>query len=166
MSPTTTVRLARADDLPAVASLRWRWVVVENGAADALGREEFVDAFVAWAATRATTHRCVVAERGGVVIGMAWLALTARVPSPRAPHRLSDDLQCVYVVPDARDHGLGTRLVEAVVTEADRLGVERVVVHSSERAVPGYDRAGFASDERLRHRSLHPVDVPRDVRGA
>lgn len=163
--PDMTVRPASCADLPTVARLRWRWVAEENGATDVLGEDEFVETFVAWAADRSDTHRCFVAERDGVVLGMAWLALTARVPSPRAPHRLSGDLQCVYVVPDARDQGLGTRLVEAVVTEADRLGVERVVVHSSQRAVPAYDRAGFASDERLRHRRVRPVGAPRDLAG-
>ena len=164
--PATTVRFASPADLPAVARLRWRWVVEESGATDAMSEDEFVPTFVAWAADHADSHRCVVAERDGAVIGMAWLALTARVPSPRAPRRLSGDLQCVYVVPDARDAGVGTRLVEAIVEEADRLGVERVVVHSSERAVPAYDRAGFASDEQLRHRRLRPVGAPRAVRGA
>jgi GNAT superfamily N-acetyltransferase len=163
---TTTVRSASPADLPAVARLRWRWVVEENGTADALDEDEFVATFVAWAAEHSGTHRRFVAERDGTVIGMALLALTARAPSPRAPRRLSGDLLCVYVVPDARDAGVGTRLVEAVVEEADRLGVERVVVHSSERAVPAYDRAGFASDEQLRHRRLRPVGAPRAVRGA
>lgn len=162
--PAATVRPARADDVPAVARLRWRWVVEEDGATDVLDEDAFVAAFCDWVSEHAAAHRTFVAERAGEVIGMALLGLVARVPSPRAPHRFSGDLKCVYVVPDARDAGLGSRLVEAVVEEADRLGVERVVVHSTERAVPAYARAGFAADERLRHRRLTRTGSPAPVR--
>ena len=69
--PDMTVRPASCADLPTVARLRWRWVAEENGATDVLGEDEFVETFVAWAADRSDTHRCFVAERVGVVLGMA-----------------------------------------------------------------------------------------------
>jgi GNAT superfamily N-acetyltransferase len=84
-----------------------------------------------------------------VVIGMAWLAVVQRVPTPRAPRRASGDLQCVYVVPEARDGGLGGRLIRAVLDGARELGLERVTVHSSPRAIPAYARCGFQESPRL-----------------
>jgi hypothetical protein len=73
----------------------------------------------------------------------------------------SEDEFVATFVAGAPDHTESHRCVVA-----DRLGVERVVVPSSERAVSAYDRAGFASDERLRHRRLRPVGAPPGVRGA
>ncbi|MGK5693039.1 N-acetyltransferase family protein [Streptomyces sp. URMC 128] len=143
------VRPARPGELAAVAGLRWDWLV-ENGG-EVLGeREEFVRHFVDWARDNAGSHRCTVVVRDdGVVIGMAWLAVVQRVPTPRAPRRASGDLQCVYVVPGARDGGVGGALIRAVLDGARELGLERVTVHSSPRAIPAYARCGFQESPRL-----------------
>ncbi|GAA2271543.1 GNAT family N-acetyltransferase [Streptomyces hawaiiensis] len=144
------IRPARPSELAAVATLRWEWLV-ENGSDDLGEPGDFVRHFVAWAEANAGSHRCVVLVRGDRVIGMAWLAVVQRVPTPRAPRRASGDLQCVYVVPEARDGGLGGRLIRAVLDGARELGLERVTVHSSPRAVPAYARSGFQESPRLLH---------------
>ncbi|MGH1555163.1 GNAT family N-acetyltransferase [Streptomyces sp. L7] len=113
-------------ELGAVAELRWRWIL-EGGEQPVATREEFVrGASSTGRAEHAGSHRCMVAVRDGAVIGMAWLAVVQRVPSPRALHRASGDLQCVYVIPGERDSGVGGRLVEAVLGRARELGLERV----------------------------------------
>ncbi|MEW2609247.1 GNAT family N-acetyltransferase [Streptomyces sp. NPDC047880] len=144
----TSIRPARPAELAAVAALRWEWLV-ENGSQDLGEPGAFVRHFVAWAQENAGTHRCTVLVRDDRVIGMAWLAVVQRVPTPRAPRRASGDLQCVYVVPEARDGGLGGRLIRAVLDGARELGLERVTVHSSPRAVPAYARSGFEESPRL-----------------
>ncbi|TCP54282.1 N-acetylglutamate synthase-like GNAT family acetyltransferase [Tamaricihabitans halophyticus] len=148
------VRAARDDELPAVAGLRWRWVV-DQGATPAIDRGEFVARFVDWARLNTATHHCLVALRDEVVLGMAWLAVLPRVPAPNALDRISGDVQCVYVVPEERDSGLGGQLIEAVQSLARQLGAERVTVHSSARAVPGYARWGFETSDRLRQVKLN-----------
>ncbi|MET9757960.1 GNAT family N-acetyltransferase [Streptomyces sp. NPDC006372] len=143
-----SIRPARPGELAAVAALRWDWLV-ENGGEAVGEREDFVRHFTGWAEENAGSHRCTVLVRDDVVIGMAWLAVVRRVPTPRAPRRASGDLQCVYVVPGARDAGLGGRLIEAVLDGARELGLERVTVHSSPRAIPAYARHGFQESPRL-----------------
>ncbi|WP_037732379.1 GNAT family N-acetyltransferase [Streptomyces megasporus] len=150
---TTAVRPVEADELNAVAGLRWRWVR-ENGEEPAVAREEFTRGFTAWARENASSHRCLVAVRDGTVLGMAWLAVVPRVPTPGDLDRGSGDVQCVYVVPEERGAGLGGRLVDAVLDLARELGLERVTVHSSDRAVPAYRRHGFASAPTLLHTHL------------
>ncbi|UNO40522.1 GNAT family N-acetyltransferase [Streptomyces sp. MST-110588] len=149
-APTDDIALhpARPEELTAVAALRWRWLQ-ESGGAPVTTREEFVHRFVAWARQNTSSHRCVVMTRGEAVIGMAWLAITGRVPHPGALDRASGDVQCVYVVPDERDGGLGGRLIGAVLGLARDAGLERVTVHSSDRAVPAYARQGFTRSPRL-----------------
>lgn len=92
---------------------------------------------------------CLVLVREDQVIGMGFLAITARVPSPLTFSRTSGDVQCLYVVPEARDGGLGGLLIEAILRLATELGLERVTVHSSERAVSAYERHGFAVSPKL-----------------
>ncbi|MCC9740015.1 GNAT family N-acetyltransferase [Streptomyces sp. MNU89] len=142
------VREARDEELAAVAALRWEWVL-ENEGTPVTTREEFLRYFVGWARENAGSHRCLVVLRGTEVIGMAWLAVVRRVPSPRAPARASGDVQCVYVVPAERDRGLGGRLIDALRELAREAGLERVTVHSSSRAVPAYRRHGFVASPRL-----------------
>jgi GNAT superfamily N-acetyltransferase len=123
--------------------------VLENEGTPVTTCGEFVRHFVKWAQENASSHHCMVMARNDVIIGMAWLAIVPRVPTPRAPERASGDVQCVYVVPDARNSGLGGRIIEAVLELADELGLERVTVHSSSRAIAAYTRCGFAASPRL-----------------
>jgi GNAT superfamily N-acetyltransferase len=142
------IRPARPAEFEAVAELRWRWVA-EQGDVPEAGRDEFVRGFAEWARENAATHRCLVLIRDGRVAGMAFLAITARVPTPREFARAAGDVQCTYVVPEARDSGLGGHLINAILRLAGELGLERVTVHSSERAVPAYERHGFAVSAKL-----------------
>jgi GNAT superfamily N-acetyltransferase len=144
-----TVRYATGDELGVVATLRWQWAVRENGRTPATSREEFVRAFADWAGEHASSHRWIIASCGGEIVGMACLAIVPRVPSPQSPERASGDLQCVYVVPGERNTGLGGQIVTAVLRLADQLGLERVTVHSSPRAVSAYSRTGFVVSSRL-----------------
>jgi GNAT superfamily N-acetyltransferase len=85
----------------------------------------------------------------GDAVGMAWLALTARVPRPGGAARRCGDVQSVYVVPEHRSAGVGTALLRALVQHAETLGVEHVTVHSNQRASSLYERAGFTSSPEL-----------------
>jgi GNAT superfamily N-acetyltransferase len=85
----------------------------------------------------------------GEAVGMAWLALTARVPRPGGAARLCGDVQSVFVVPEHRSAGVGPALLRAVVQRAETLGLEHVTVHSNPQANSLYERAGFASSPEL-----------------
>lgn len=145
-----TIRPAHPGELAAVAGLRWHWILENGGGPAAVDRDAFVRHFVAWAEQNASSHRCmVIVCSDGQLLGMAWLAVVHRVPTPHALHRASGDLQCVYVVPEARDAGLGGRLITETLARAKDLGLERVTVHSTPRAIQAYARQGFENSPRL-----------------
>lgn len=158
MTARRAIRRATSEDLPAAAELRWRWLR-ENDGRPGVPRTEFLDYFVTWAAENAGTHHCLVLVRDERVVGMGWLAVLPRVPSPRSLVRASGDVQCVYVVPELRDGGLGGQLLDALAEFAHELGLERVTVHASTRSVPAYARHGFDLSPRLRQLVL-PTDKP------
>jgi len=114
------VRGAEPFETEAVAGLRWRWVV-ERGGVPVVTREEFVASMLTFAAEHERTHHRVVAVRSGIVVGMAWLAVLPRVPSPRATRRASGDVQCVYVVPEERNANIGSKLMDAILDKARQL---------------------------------------------
>ncbi|SDK37153.1 Acetyltransferase (GNAT) domain-containing protein [Cryobacterium psychrotolerans] len=142
------VREAEPFETEAVAGLRWRWVV-ERGGIPVTTREEFVDSLLAFAAEHERTHHRVVAVRNGIVVGMAWLAVLPRVPSPRATNRASGDVQCVYVVPEERNSNVGSKMMDAILDKARQLNLEHVTVHSSPEAIRLYERNGFTATSRL-----------------
>jgi GNAT superfamily N-acetyltransferase len=139
------IRYARPADVPALAALRGEWGV-ETGEAD---DPAFRETFRQWVGEHAPTHTAFVAEDGGEVVGMAFLADLPRPPSAGVGRRLHGDLQSVYVRPGHRDRGVGTLLVARVVAEARRRGMTRLTVQSGTRAVTLYERAGFAASPLL-----------------
>jgi GNAT superfamily N-acetyltransferase len=141
------VRDAEASETEAIAGLRWRWVV-DQGGDPVLTREDFVASMVAFVVANEATHHRVVADRNGVIVGMAWLAVLPRVPSPRATDRASGDVQCVYVVPEERNSQVGSSILAATFEKARTLGLEHLTVHSSSESIHLYERAGFTVSPR------------------
>jgi GNAT superfamily N-acetyltransferase len=63
--------------------------------------------------------------------------------------RCSTDIQGVVVVPEHRDKGIGSALVETACQHALQLGVGRVTVTPGRKVVPLYERLGFAPSRDL-----------------
>ena len=142
-----TVRRATAVDAAALADLRLEALAETTGSAEPDGRA-FVESFCAWFGDHLPTHLAFLAELDGVVVGMAWLMIAERVPSPERRFRRYGDVQSVYVVANRRDRGIGGDLLGAVLVEAVRLELEHVTVHANDRALTLYQRAGFEHDQR------------------
>jgi GNAT superfamily N-acetyltransferase len=141
-----TFRRAAEAEIVELAGMRWRYLTEERGH-EGTDREGFVRHLRDWAAARTHTHLPFVAADRGELVGGAWLAIVERVPSPRSPIRRTGDLQAVYIVPGARDAGVGAALLAEVLAEARRRDLERVTVHSSTRAIPFYRRHGFTGHD-------------------
>lgn len=148
------VRVAQDDELEQTVRLRWLWTAEREGIAAAGAEADYVPHAAAWARTHRDSHVPHVAVLGEQVVGMAWLALTPRVPKVGAISRLSGDLQSCYVLPEHRDHGIGGRLVRAVVATAALRGAEHMTVHTSPGSVGMYARNGFEHEERLLYSEL------------
>lgn len=142
---------AIADDVPGLARLLWLDTRHEEPAQRDAGA--FAAELAKWWAARPDSHAAFVARLPGPgIVGMAWVALIARVPRPGATSRVSADIQSVFVIPEHRGRGIGSALVDAAAEHATRTGALRVTVHSGRRAVPVYERLGFASSRRLLQR--------------
>ncbi len=143
------IRSSRPEDMAAVADLRWRWSVEEGDATPAATPEAYRAAMTAFAEEHPRRTGARWPSATGGVLGMAWLALVARPPTPDRPSdRLTADVQTVYVHPELRGQGVAKRLVSALLDLADDLGVERTSVHSSVDGETLYRRLGFG-DARL-----------------
>jgi len=160
MQTEGSVRPAGVEDAPALAGLRWRWRVgeaAETPEPDVAGEQPFAGDLAGWMERHAGTHTAWLAEAvGGEAVGMVWLCVLDRIPSPGRWSRHAGLLQSLYVVPEHRGQGIGAQLVEAVLDEARRRDLDYVMVHPTERSVPLYRRAGFAENPRTLEIDLRP----------
>jgi GNAT superfamily N-acetyltransferase len=169
------IRVAGADDLTRIAAFRWdedtadlNTAVLNAGdpaedPADgehpdkygATARKEFITDFVDWALDNPEYH-CVAAFDGDAVVGMAWLAELPRIPSVAEFDRAGGDIQSVFVLPEYRNKGIGAAIMHRINKLSSELGLRRVTVNSSTKAVALYERAGFASGPKLLARDSDP----------
>lgn len=102
----------------------------------------------------------LVAELDGAVVG--YVALHQEMPMASHAHVLTID--GLAVLPSAQGRGVGTALVEAAVSRAATLGVDRVtlrVLAHNTAAQALYGRCGFVEEGVLRGEFVldgHPVD--------
>ena len=139
---------AGADDIPGLARLLFTMANPEERAEAT--EESFAGDLATWWAAHEHSHSAFVARlEAPELVGMAWVALVPRVPRPGSAGRLSADIQSVLVLPEHRGRGVGSALITAATEHATRLGATRVQVHAGSKAVPLYERLGFASSGQL-----------------
>lgn len=141
------IRVVGAADIGHLADLIWRFAGQEEPTSAERAFAE--DLFSWWEAHHDSHVPFLAVQPSGNAVGMAWLALTARVPRPGGTSRLCGDIQSVYVVPEHRSAGVGTALMRTVLQHAEALGLEHVTVHSNQRAASLYERAGFSTSREL-----------------
>lgn len=143
---SAVVRLATRDDVPVVGALRRAWT--EEIAGGPIDDDDYDRVFAAWAERESHQRVTWLAELDAQVVGMLNLLVFTRMPRPQPasgppPPGQWGYVANVYVVAGARDAGIGTRLLDAVVAHADSHGFARLVLSPSERSVDLYERAGF-----------------------
>ncbi|WP_246580561.1 GNAT family N-acetyltransferase [Deinococcus aestuarii] len=92
----------------------------------------------------------VLAEQGGQVVGGAGVIWQSLPLSPRSLPVTRAYLLNVYVRPFARGQGLARRMLQQLLAECARRGVETVSLHASEAGRPVYDRLGFTPTNEMR----------------
>ena len=147
MTGATRIRAARATDASHLARLRHSLYAEHDRAEEPL--DVYTARFAGFVrdALASDAWRIWVADLDGRVVGAMWLQLVERVPRP-GEERGSlpiGYLTNAFVEPELRDGGLGSRMLEEVVTWARGRGVEEIIVWPSERSYPFYERAGFSS---------------------
>lgn len=152
------VRHARAADLPQVAELAAEHATYEKAAAPVSDLVARLTGLLFGTAT--PRLRCLVAElTDGELVGYATCA--PEVSTWEGAEYLH--LDCLYLRPTHRGLGLGPLMMEAVVAEAQALGLAEVQWQTpvwNGGAIRFYERLGARAKEKLRF-SLPVGDGPR-----
>jgi GNAT superfamily N-acetyltransferase len=154
MTRTPTVRIARADDVGALALLRTLWTELTDL------DPQFERRMAQWLDGDGERRTTWLATLDGTAVGMASLWEYRRMPRPGRPDSRWGYLSNMFVREGYRDRGIGSTLLDAVISAACERRYARIVLSPSERAVSFYQRAGFvvpderAGNDRLLVRTL------------
>jgi GNAT superfamily N-acetyltransferase len=141
------VRLATAADLEALAALRRAWVEENLGPIDDGGA--FEREFAAWYAPESDRRLIWIATAGDQPVGMLSVVEFRRMPRPDRLVSRWGYISNVFVLAERRNGGIGRELLDTAIAAAKERGYVRLVLSPSPRAVPLYERSGFARADEL-----------------
>jgi GNAT superfamily N-acetyltransferase len=150
---TPSIRAATTDDLPELARLRWQLYTERETHGEPY--ETYVERFTAFAsdALARDDWRAWCAEQDERVVAAMWLHTVPRVPAPgHGAPRPMGYLTNMYVEPEHRSHGLGSRMLQELVEHCTTGGFELVLTFPADDAHGFYERNGF---RRPRDPSVH-----------
>lgn len=138
-----TIDLASIQDVPELARLRWQLYEEQEGAREPI--DAYRDRFVGFALQALGTERwrAWVARSSVGPVAAMWLQTVVRVPVPGKRAGPIGYLTNVYVSPEHRDRGLGTRMLEQVLGWCRQQGYSCVITWPAARSRPFYRRSGF-----------------------
>jgi ribosomal protein S18 acetylase RimI-like enzyme len=160
-----TLRPAVPSDAGALARLRYDFRAALDAPAEPV--TSFLERCTAWLKARLASGerwRCWVAERDGLPIGMVWLQLIEKIPNPVNEPEWHGYISSLYVVPESRSAGLGSRLLAAALRECEVRRVDAVILWPTQQSRSLYERHGFARGADLLE--LRPVCSGRDQAAA
>ncbi len=114
---------------------------------DAAGREGYIRAcsnFLIQALRE--EFSCWVAVDNEVIVSHIYVVKVRKVPKPGKLDGVWGYVTAVYTVPEYRNNGIGSALVDRVKAWSRENGLENLIVWPSERAVPFYERSGFSGE--------------------
>ena len=142
----TEVRIAGTADIPALIRLRLEYFDEEFGRlpdeTDARIREQ-LPLFFAEHLNRDCYGFLAAAEPGGEPCASAILCCSALPPNPRFPEGKKGYVLSVYTEPEHRGKGCATMLMQRLLDEAKRLGLNLVTLSASGMGKPIYEKLGF-----------------------
>lgn len=134
-----------SSDHAALAELRWLFRTCDGRAAVEHDKGAFIERYrrhlVASDRDGCTVH--LVADDHGTVVGVMTLRIVPMEPSPGDECEGWGYLTNAYVAPDRRNHGIGTRLLEAICSVAVDRNLELLIVWPSEASYGFYRHFGF-----------------------
>ena len=89
---------------------------------------------------------CWVADVGGRIVSHIFIIITNKVPKPGKTNPKWGRLSTVRTIPEYRNQGVGSALMEKVIAWSREQQLEELVVWPSEQSVSFYERAGFKGE--------------------
>ena len=165
MAGDVTVRWADLDDAEGIAAVHIAsWQAAYRGllpkeTLDGLRLDQRTEQWRIWLAPEGERAETLIAERDGAIAGFATLAMPSR---DRDEPEGVGEIPALYLDPEARRSGIGSRLVEEALAEMRERGYREALLWMLEGNDPAnafYERTGWRRDGGRRHSQYYP-DAP------
>lgn len=148
-----TYRMATPADIETLADLRWQMQAEwEHEAANAPGaRQRYIATYRAEMLPEVERGRlrAWIAEDAGQPIAAVTLIVWIVPPSLDRPHRPRAQVSNVFTQPAYRRRGISRELMRRLIADARGLGIQRLILWSSEMGEPLYHSLGFDHSHAL-----------------
>jgi GNAT superfamily N-acetyltransferase len=141
---TASIRSATPADIDELARLRWQLYSEREPHDEPF--EAYIQRFGTFArdAFVRDDWRAWCAEANGRLVAAVWLHIVPRVPAPgHGDPRSIGYLTNMYVEPEHRSKGLGSRMVQELISHCEASGFELVLTFPADEAYGFYERNGF-----------------------
>jgi GNAT superfamily N-acetyltransferase len=158
--PAVEVRRAVPEDAEALARLRYEFRASLDPVTEP--EDDFLTRCAGWMRERLAAGDawyCWVAQHRNEIVGTIWLQLFEKLPNPIAERERHAYVTSLYALPQHRETGLGSALLEAALAECEARGVDAVLLWPTRRSRSLYERFGFGVGADLLERRLAPVPV-------
>jgi GNAT superfamily N-acetyltransferase len=131
-------RIATAADMPQIADLRWRLRVDDTPVTDRDAYDRFIADFVRICEAEWEPGEIVhwIAADGRRAVAVMSIAIVRKLPSPERLRGRWGYISNSYVLPDARNAGVGERLLAAIKNWATSEDLELLLVWPSAAVSP------------------------------
>jgi len=92
---------------------------------------------------------CWIADDNGRIVSHIYIILTNKIPKPGKINPKWGRLSSVRTIPEYRNQGVGSTLMDKVTTWSREQNLEELVVWPSARSVSFYERAGFEGENEV-----------------
>lgn len=149
------IREAFAEDLPAVAHLRLRFLADHRGVDVASFDPSFRTGTEDFLRRRhdAGTARSWLADDEGRAVGVVTLLVLDLAPRPGDVNGLDGYVVNLWVDPAERRRGTGRALLDRCLAAGEEMALRRLFLNATEDGRPLYERAGFAPNPNWMERS-------------
>lgn len=144
---------ANATDVDELVELRVAYLSEDNGRLNGNDETSIRDGLTSYyeAHLGRDLHAYVIRE-GGRIVSCAFLIVVEKPMSPAFMSGRTGIVLNVYTRPDCRRRGYARQVVEALLTDADKLGLSVVELQATDDGYPLYLSVGFKDDESKYHR--------------
>jgi GNAT superfamily N-acetyltransferase len=152
---TASIRSATPADIDELARLRWQLYTEREPHDEPF--DAYAERFAGFArdALASDNWRAWCVEADGRLVAAMWLQTVPRVPAPgHGDPRPMGYLTNMYVEPEHRSKGLGSRMVQELIAHCEANGFELVLTFPAPEADGFYGRNGFTRppDPVVHHR--------------
>lgn len=159
MSATGHVTIRSALPADAAALARLRFALRASLAMAWEPESEFLSRCTAWMAERlapGSAWQCWIAETEKGIVGSVWLQHIEKIPNPGDDPELHAYVSNLYVAPNHRGSGLGTRLLQECIGASPNDLVDKMILWPSPESRTLYQRHGFAvREDMFERRTAH-----------